>query len=119
MVKVQGIDLKLGFDTGANTNVLDIRYRDEFFKKNYQANPTDMYYLLDIALRNVRVDNAPFLFMDMSSINSSPVRLLDGILSVSSLNADKVFFDTKKSRIHLFWSKNKHLQSLELTQETY
>ena len=116
-VSLNGNVFKFGFDTGSNANVLDRKHKDILFP-TVEIQDNEISYFVDMKLKKVRIDNAPFIFHDMSTYNIPPGRALDGILSVSSINADLIFIDAHHEKIHIFWDKNKSANQLELTQES-
>jgi hypothetical protein len=83
------------FDTGAAISVIN--------------NPAAAYdnttpMLKDVNFNKVQVRNMSFVERPMSGFNEDSEVALDGIISVSSLNASKVIIDPSAGRIHLFWS---------------
>lgn len=91
-IDVEGVNKKLVFDTGAAISVLN--------KSDVESTTSK-----SIAINNIRIDNAPFCNRDLSELTSNET--IDGILSVSSLDAAKVLIDHSSGRIFLFWSKEK------------
>lgn len=117
-MKVNDRDVVLGFDTGANVHVLDESFRKLMVQENQLDSQVPINFMFDMSIKKVKVRNSPFVFYDMEEYNFPPFRELDGVLSVSSLNADLVLVDMAKQRIHLFWGKNKVLESLDLAQKS-
>lgn len=88
------------FDTGAPLNVID---SDHVLLDGLTENQAFSDGLnFD---KNIRVEDNLFKVKDLKHFNH-----IDGILSVSGLNANKVIIDKKNDRIFIFWKKN--IQSL-------
>lgn len=97
-LKIDGEIKKLVFDTGAAISVLD------------QVDATQsiqLYASMPITINHIKIDNAPFCVKDISELTSKPGSEIDGILSVSSLDAAKVLIDHNSKRVFLFWTKEK------------
>jgi len=94
-VRHEGKKLKMGFDTGAGVSVISESLIDG--KK-------DMLH--EISLGPLKVQSMPFVgHSDMSQFVDKAGNQLDGILSVTSLNADFVLISTSRKSIYLFWEE--------------
>jgi len=87
------------FDTGAGVSVLHSNIlTGQEQQKELLANH-------DIILNQVRIQNVSFISKSIDDLNKITSQKIDGILSVSSLNASKVLLDYYSSKIHVFWKK--------------
>ncbi len=91
---IEGVTKKLVFDTGAAVSVLD--------QSDMELNTSKT-----ISINNIKIESAPFCSKDLSELTAKSHTTVDGILSVSSLDAAKVLIDHSSERIFLFWSKEK------------
>lgn len=98
-MKVDGEKRLLAFDTGAAISVMDS-------KIELQNSSTR---LRTVHINNVHIGDAPFTSFNLSELKTNNSEAVDGILSVTSLNASKVLIDYSSNRIFFFWSKEKSL----------
>ncbi len=99
-LQVDGQLKKLAFDTGAAISVLDATSISD-------AASTTTFR--SIGINNIKISKAPFCFKNLSELKNLQDHAVDGILSVTSLNASKVLIDYKTERIYMFWSKEQSL----------
>ncbi len=92
--------LTFAFDTGAPLNIID----KDFVELGF-ANANSAFNDQIILDKNIHVRDNLFRVQDLEHFNE-----IDGILSVSGLNANKVIIDRGNSRIFVFWKKNMDIQ---------
>jgi len=93
-VMIDGEKRKMAFDTGAGVNVLHCDRGD------------DTITLRSISHNNLRIKDAQFVSADLGGLQDSSDRVLDGILSATSLNAQSMVISFKRSTIYLFYERS-------------
>jgi hypothetical protein len=113
-VNVRDQALTFAFDTGAPLNIIDRKKTT-----NTDAHIGEMNAVFeDVIFLNgsIRIENSLFRVENLTSLNNGEGdNTLDGILSVNSLNAEKIVLDRDNQRIFIFWDKselNKKVASL-------
>lgn len=104
-VNIRDRKMTFAFDTGAPLNIIDINKAVDREQNTAQLNTV----FEDVIFLNgrVRIENSLFRVENLSILNEGmSSSSLDGILSVHSLNAEKVIIDQSNSRIFIFWEKN-------------
>lgn len=110
-VNVRDQALTFAFDTGAPLNIIDS-------KKT--PNPTITFGAMNSVFEDVlflngkiRIENSLFRVENLSFLNEDELdNKLDGILSVNSLNAEKIILDRANQRIFIFWEKGEFNQKV-------
>ena len=100
-VQLKNQKLQFAFDTGAPLNIIDHKLANSI--------KSSILYIDDMYLeRGTKIENSLFRSEDLERFSDQiKGQKLDGILSVNSLNADKVIIDRRTSRIFVIWDREK------------
>lgn len=99
-VAINDSKLKLGFDTGANISAFDANHTA--LLKSSSSNNSE---LNELKLSQAVIKQLPYLIKDMASVNDSRSLDIDGIISAEALATNKIFIDSDRKKIFLFWEK--------------
>lgn len=105
-VQIGGEQLNMLLDSGANISVLDLKWQDQFkalSKRNNNSSISNDFTIHQSSINNVSITDLGVVYRDLSSVQGSMP--YDGILSLSSLNVDKVLFDYQQNQVIFFWTK--------------
>ena len=97
-----------GFDTGAPISVIDKNRVGRIFGKDIKANMKDIIQSDFSLADHITLSECQFRVENLSSLNDAIIPYqMDGILSVHSLNADKVIIDKENQKIYVLWEKGR------------
>jgi len=96
--------LRLGFDTGANVCVFDHQYKSLL---SSSTTPNVNYLSLHkLQIQQCEINDIPYFLEDFEELNKTRIQKIDGILSADVLATQKIFIDSKRSKIFLLWDKD-------------
>ena len=95
----------LAFDTGAGLSVLNHDVLPEAFttKNNNSQDGDQNIDHFNLRIGHLTIRNLAYISSDLQKFNEETSIKIDGILSVSSLNAQQVLIDYPNSKIYIFW----------------
>lgn len=107
-VQIQNESYTLLLDSGANISVLH-KGMKKLLRSTHQKNNVspivDDFTLDELSINRVKVSNLGVIYRDLSLIQSDTGHdQIDGILSLSSLDVDKVLFDYRSGQVIFFWA---------------
>jgi len=100
-LNVKGKDLKLGFDTGANISVFDQLHSSLLDDSESQKMLIDK-----LQIQSCELIDVPYLLKDFDELNRGRSVKIDGLISADALATQKIFVDSKRSKIFLLWKKS-------------
>jgi len=107
-VQIQDQSYTLLLDSGANISVFDYSYKKSLkhlHQKNKSSIVADDYIIEELSLNRVTIKDMAVLYRDLSLLQDNRSgQKIDGILSLTSLDADKVLFDYTNSQVIFFWA---------------
>jgi len=107
-MSIAGQELNMLLDSGANISVLDHKWF-EYFQQEQQQNTDsqlmDDYTIKQSSIGKVTIADLGLIYRDLGEVQDGSN--FDGILSLSSLNADKILFDNKRNQVFFFWTRDK------------
>jgi len=65
----------------------------------------DDYTIKQSSIGKVTIADLGLIYRDLGEVQDGSN--FDGILSLSSLNADKILFDNKRNQVFFFWTRDK------------
>jgi len=102
-VLVEGKELHLGFDTGANVCVFDSKLA---YSMSDSYDPgTDNRLLKNMRIQNCDIKDVPYIIKNLEDINANRVQKIDGIISTNSLATKKIFIDSRRKKIFLLYDR--------------
>jgi len=100
-LNLYGKDLKLGFDTGANICVFDQIHSSLLTDAELQNKTIDK-----LQIQSCEIIDVPYLLNDFDELNKGRSEKIDGLISADALATQKIFVDSKRSKIFLLWDKS-------------
>jgi len=107
-MSIAGQELNMLLDSGANISVLDQKWSNSFQQEQQQNTDSqlkDDYTIKQSSIGKVTIADLGLIYRDLGKVEDG--FSFDGILSLSSLNADKILFNTKRNQVIFFWTKDK------------
>lgn len=104
---IAGQEVNMLLDSGANISVLDQKWSETLQQEQQQNTDSqlkDNYTIEQSSIGNVTISDLGLIYRDLSEVQDG--FNFDGILSLSSLNADKILFDYKRNRVIFFWTRD-------------
>ena len=110
-MNIAGHKLNMLMDSGANISVLDQKWSKRLrVQQNLTSQMQDDFIIQQSSVNNVSISNLGITYRNLEGFQNESN--YDGILSLSSLNADKVIFDYKRNQVIFFW-KTEDFASLD------